>query len=169
MSNYAKIKTFDIANGDGVRTSIFFSGCEHYCKNCFNSELWDFNAGKPIDENTISIIDATMNEHIQGLSVLGGEPMHPKNIDDLYALLTKFKQHNPTKDVWVWTGYTLLELTQRETNHLNEVTKATLKLIDVLVDGRYIDELQDYNLQFRGSSNQVIWNLKKMRVKHANI
>lgn len=161
MSNYAKINYNDLANGIGVRTSIFFSGCEFFCDKCFNSNLWDFNCGSPINENTILKINQSMNKHIRGLSVLGGEPMHPKNVEDLYSLIRQFKNANPQKDVWLWSGYTWEELTNRETKYLNDISKAILCMVDVLVDGRYEDDKRDLTLAFRGSRNQRVIDVQK--------
>lgn len=165
MSKIAKIKTYDIANGKGIRTSIFFSGCEHYCKNCFNQELWDFNVGKQINLRMMDYINSTMNDHIKGISILGGEPMHPENICDLGALLSYFKSNNPTKDVWLWSGYTFEELMNRDDDFLNYITKYIFKSVDVLVDGRFIEEKKDLTLKFRGSSNQRVIDVQKSLAK----
>lgn len=166
MSKIAKIKTYDIANGKGIRTSIFFSGCEHYCKNCFNSELWDFNVGQPINLRMLNYVNSTMNEHIKGISILGGEPMHPENIYDLGMLLSYFKGSNPTKDVWLWSGYTFEELMNRDDDFLNYYTKYILKDVDVLVDGRFVEEKKDLTLRFRGSSNQRVIDVPKSLVQN---
>lgn len=160
MSNYSKIKTFDIANGSGIRTSIFFSGCEHHCKNCFNSELWDFNIGKSFTKEVYeSKIRPTINKHIAGISILGGEPMHPNNLIATDHLIKWFKEDFPDKTIWLWSGYTINELLNKS-NPNYEMNFDIIKYIDVLVDGRYVDELRDLTLKWRGSSNQRVINVK---------
>ena len=167
MGNIAKIKKFSIENGNGIRTSIFFSGCEHHCKNCFNSELWDFTVGRPLTSDIyINEIKPTINEHIAGISILGGEPMHPKNVETVCHFVWNFKEDFPNKTIWLWSGYTLDELLSEEYKKqlddvckFNEVVKHILENIDVLVDGRYIDEQRDLRLKWRGSSNQRVINM----------
>lgn len=169
MGNIAKIKHYDIANGEGIRTSIFFSGCEHHCKNCFNSELWDFNVGNPfVDIIYNNEIVPTINEHIAGISILGGEPMHPKNVETVCHLVWNFKKDFPDKTIWLWTGYTFDELLSKEYEEqlddvckFNEVVKHTLENIDVLVDGRYIEEQRDLTLKWRGSRNQRVISVQE--------
>lgn len=158
MSNYAKINKFDIANGPGVRVSIFFSGCEHYCKGCFNSEAWDFNYGKEFEYNVFCEIEEAMRpSYIKGITVLGGEPMHPKNVYTLFALLHYVKMHHPNKTIWVYTGYTYEELCKIDLNVYTQV----FTLVDVLVDGRFDEALKDITLRFRGSSNQRLIDVKE--------
>lgn len=160
MSNYSKIKTFDIANGKGIRTSIFFSGCEHYCKNCFNSELWDFNVGQSFTKEVYeSKIKPTMNEHITGISILGGEPLHPNNITATFNLVKWFKEDFPKKTIWLWSGYTWEELTSKSNSNY-KINIGILNNIDVLVDGKYVDELRDISLKWCGSSNQRVINIQ---------
>ena len=169
MGKIAKIKHYDIANGKGIRTSIFFSGCEHHCKNCFNSELWDFNVGRHFERDIYeNEIKPTINEHIAGISILGGEPMHPRNIDITCDLVCNFKKDFPDKTIWLWSGYTLDELLSKEYNEqlcgfnsLNGIVRNILKNIDVLVDGRYIDEQRDLRLKWRGSSNQRVIDVQE--------
>lgn len=161
MSNYSKIKTFDIANGDGIRTSMFFSGCEHYCKNCFNSELWDFNVGQSFTKEVYeSKIKPTMNEHITGISILGGEPLHPNNITATFNLVKWFKEDFHKKTIWLWSGYTWEELTSKSNNNY-KTNIGILNNIDVLVDGKYVDELRDVSLKWCGSSNQRVINVQE--------
>lgn len=161
MSNYSKIKTFDIANGKGIRTSVFFSGCEHCCKNCFNSELWDFSVGELFTREVYeSKIKPTMNDHIAGISILGGEPMHPDNLPSTVCLTKWFKEDFPNKNVWLWSGYTWEELMNKP-NKNYETNLEVIKHIDVLVDGKYIDELKDLTLKFAGSKNQRLIDVKK--------
>ena len=159
MSNYSKIKTFDIANGKGIRTSVFFSGCEHYCKNCFNSELWDFNTGHSFTKKVYeSKIKPTMNEHIAGISILGGEPLHPNNIAVTFNLVKWFKEDFPKKTIWLWSGYTWEELINKSNSNY-KINIGILNNIDVLVDGKYVDELRDISLKWCGSSNQRVINI----------
>mgnify|MGYP002678580779 CR=1 FL=1 len=161
MSNYSKIKTFDIANGEGIRTSIFFSGCEHYCKNCFNSELWDFNVGQSFTKEVYeSKIKPTMNEHITGISILGGEPLHPNNITATFNLVKWFKEDFPKKTIWLWSGYTWEELTSKSNSNY-KINIGILNNIDVLVDGKYVDELRDISLKWCGSTNQRVINVQE--------
>ena len=161
MSNYSKIKTFDIANGEGIHTSIFFSGCEHYCKNCFNSELWDFNVGQSFTKEVYeSKIKPTMNEHITGISILGGEPLHPNNITATFNLVKWFKEDFHKKTIWLWSGYTWEELTSKSNNNY-KTNIGILNNIDVLVDGKYVDELRDISLKWCGSSNQRVINVQE--------
>lgn len=160
--NYATIKKFDIANGPGVRVSLFVSGCRHRCKNCFNYEAWDFNYGKPFDEKVIDeIIDAAGKSYIEGLSLLGGEPMESENRGGLCELLKKFRKKFPEKTVWCYTGYVYdTELLSGKAGDTESVLEL-LSYIDVLVDGRFEEEKKSLALLFRGSSNQRIIDVKK--------
>ena len=148
MSKYAKINYIDTVNGSGIRVSIFFSGCNFHCKNCFNSELWDFNYGIPFTEETINkIIELLAPDYIKGLSILGGEPFH--NYDAVIKLIKKVKEIYPNKDIWIWTGYKF--------DDIPEECKDILSLADVIVDGRYEEDKRDLSIAFRGSTNQRIW------------
>ena len=150
---YNKIRKMDISNGPGVRVSIFMQGCTFKCKNCFNKETWDFNSGKCFSDETIDkVLELAQNEHIAGLSILGGEPLHPKNIDASTKLAKAFKEKFPDKSIWVWTGFLFDE-------NLNNLE--ILNYIDVLVDGVFKEELKDPRLKWRGSSNQRVINVKK--------
>lgn len=163
--NYAEIKYFDIANGPGVRVSIFVSGCTHRCKNCFNKIAWDFNYGTPFtDEVKNKIFDTCKDDYIKGLSLLGGEPFEPENQRELLELLREFKKKYPDKDVWCYSGYTYEQITGIETARCNtDIAKELLSNIDVLVDGKFVQELYSIRLQFRGSSNQRLIDLNKTR------
>lgn len=153
--NYAALKKFDIANGPGVRVSLFVSGCRHHCKNCFNREAWDFSFGKPFTEETEREILAELDkEYIKGLSLLGGEPFEPENRAALTELLKKVKGKYPEKPVWCYTGFEFERLT-------DQTAREMLSLIDVLVDGKFVEELKSLDLIFRGSSNQRILDVKK--------
>ncbi len=157
--NYAVIKKNDIANGTGVRVSLFVSGCRHHCKNCFNSEAWDFSYGSPYTEETQKeILDAIDHSYISGLSLLGGEPFEPENRPELIKLCREFRKRFPDKNIWCYSGFTLEQL---QSNGIREpeTAKALLAELDVLVDGKFVEELKDISLQFRGSKNQRIIKL----------
>ncbi len=159
--NYATIKKYDIANGTGVRVSLFVSGCTHYCKNCFNSIAWDFNYGNLFTEEVENeLLQALSNSHIAGLTLLGGEPLEPSNQRGLISFLRKVKERLPEKTIWCYTGYTY------ETDVLTgkvhtEITDEFLSYLDVLVDGEFIESLKNLNLKFRGSSNQRIIDIQQ--------
>lgn len=153
--NYATIKKNDIANGPGVRVSLFVSGCRHRCEGCFNAEAWDFDYGAPYTEAIgDEILEALDKEHVTGLSLLGGEPFERENRDALAALVTRVRLELPEKTVWCYSGYTLEELLS------DEGALPLLSLLDVLVDGRFVMAKKDLSLLFRGSSNQRILDVK---------
>ncbi len=149
--NYAKIKKYDIANGPGIRVSLFVSGCTHHCKGCFNPETWDFDFGTPFTEDTIEeIIEILDNTHVSGLSLLGGEPMEEANQKSLLPLVQKAKLLYPEKSVWCYSGYNFeKDIMDRMYENL-PVTREFLSFIDIIVDGRFVDELKNINLRFRG-------------------
>ncbi|MFR3961382.1 anaerobic ribonucleoside-triphosphate reductase activating protein [Eubacterium ventriosum] len=153
--NYAEIKTFDVANGPGIRVSLFVSGCNHRCPGCFNEQAWDFNFGQPFTQETIDyIIDTLSFGAYQGVTFLGGEPMEPVNQKGLLPLARKIKETYPEKDIWCFTGY---DFEKDIIGHMyNECpkTKELLSYIDVLVDGPFIEAQKNLNLVFRGSENQ---------------
>ncbi len=161
--NIAEIKYNDIANGLGVRTSVFVSGCRHRCKNCFNAVTWDFSYGKPFDKKTKEdILKSAEPSWINGLSILGGEPFEKENQKELLSLLEEFHSRYPEKDVWCYSGFTLEEiLGKKESRAHTETAEKLLRNIDVLVDGRYVEELHSITLKFRGSSNQRVIDVKK--------
>mgnify|MGYP001004038957 CR=1 FL=1 len=153
--NYGEIKTCDIANGEGVRVSLFVSGCTHHCKNCFNEVAWDFGYGKPFTEETEEmLIKALEPDYVDGLSLLGGEPFEPENQRALLPFLKKVRERFPKKNIWCYTGYTYEELLE------DPVRRPILSYINVLVDGRFEQSLYSPKLEFRGSSNQRILKLK---------
>lgn len=159
---YAKIKKTDVANGPGVRVSIFVSGCHHHCKGCFNEEAWDFNYGNVFTEETIEeIINDLKPDYISGLSLLGGEPFEPINQKGLLPLLKKVKEVYPEKTIWAYSGYLYEELKEMDFPE----TKEILNLIDVLVDGKFDEDLKDPMLYFRGSSNQRVIDMNETRKK----
>lgn len=152
----AEIKKFDIANGLGVRVSVFVSGCRHRCPGCFNEIAWEFDYGKEYTADIENeIIDALRPDYIEGLSLLGGEPFEPENQPALLGLLRRVRKELPAKNVWVYSGFTLEELLG-ESRARTEYTDEMLSLIDVLVDGRFIYTEKDITLRFRGSRNQRI-------------
>ena len=160
--NYATIKKRDIANGAGVRVSLFVSGCTHKCKNCFNKETWDFNYGdKFTDETVNNILDMLSPSFVNGLSLLGGEPFELKNQKELTKFLRVVKEKYPHKDIWCYTGYLMDEHLLKESRARCEYTDEMLSYIDVLVDGPYIEEEKDISLQFRGSKNQRVIDVKR--------
>lgn len=149
--NYAGIKKVDIANGPGVRVSLFVSGCRNHCPGCFNPETWDFDYGEPFtDETEEELIKALRPSWIQGLSILGGDPMEPENQAALLPLLRRVKEELPEKDVWLYTGYRLESVS----------SSPLLDLVDVVVDGPFIEAEKDISLAFRGSRNQRIIDLR---------
>ena len=152
--HYAEIKRCDIANGTGVRTSLFVSGCRRRCPGCFNLVAWDFDYGYDFDEAVQDeLIESLRPSFIAGLSLLGGEPLEPENQEALLPFLRRFKKELPEKDLWVFSGFTWEELQAGEAGPL---TGDVLSLVDVLVDGPYVDELHDITLRFHGSSNQRV-------------
>lgn len=154
--NYAAIKEMDIANGTGVRVSLFVSGCTRKCKGCFNAEAWDFNAGKPFTRDTLDhILSILKHDYISGLSILGGEPLEPRNLEMVELIVFIVRSKFPEKNIWLYSGYTYDEIMQ--------VSPAILDYIDVLVDGPFIEEEKDISLLFRGSRNQRVIDLKKTR------
>jgi anaerobic ribonucleoside-triphosphate reductase activating protein len=154
--NYSKINKNDIANGIGIRVTLFVSGCTHHCKGCFNPDTWDFKFGELFTEETAKeLLEAMKPSYINGLTLLGGEPMEPSNQRALLPFLKRLKEELPQKTVWCFSGYTFEELTG-ESRARCEVTDEVLSLIDVLVDGEFKEELKDITLRFKGSSNQRI-------------
>ena len=161
--NYAEIKHFDIANGEGVRTTLFVSGCRRGCKNCFNEVAWNFAAGKPFTaEVADEIIESLRPDYVDGLTLLGGEPMEPENQRELLPFVRNFKALYPNKTVWCYSGYTWEQLTGKEPSLARcEATDELLSLLDVLVDGEFVQAKHDISLRFRGSSNQRLLDVKK--------
>ncbi len=160
--NYGEIKSFDIANGEGVRVSLFVSGCTHHCKNCFNKETWDFNFGKPFTKEVEdSIIEMLASNYIDGFSLLGGEPFEPQNQRVLTPFLKRIKEKFPDKSIWCYTGYLFDDELLSESRARCECTDVMLSLIDVLVDGEFVQDLYNITLAFRGSENQRIIDVQK--------
>ena len=160
--NYANIKYNDIANGEGIRVSLFVSGCTHHCKNCFNKIAWDFNYGKEFTKEVEDkIINALSPAHINGLTLLGGEPMEPANQKGLFEFIKRVKQTYPNKTIWCYSGYLFDEELLKESRAHCPWTKELLSHIDILVDGKFVDELKDITLRFKGSSNQRVIDVQK--------
>ena len=160
--NYAEIKNVDIANGPGVRISLFVSGCPHHCKGCFNEVTWDFTYGKPYTRETINhILELLKPDYIKGITFLGGEPMAPSNQESVLNTMRQIKGHYTNKDIWLYTGYLLdTDIMGKMVDTLPH-TSEILSYIDVLVDGPFIEEQKNLNLQFKGSENQRIIDMKK--------
>jgi len=159
---YGEIKKCDIANGEGVRVSLFVSGCTHHCPGCFNQDTWDFDYGKEYTQETEDeILKALAPGYINGLSLLGGEPFEPQNQEVLVRLLRKVKEQYPEKNIWCYSGYLFDKELLSESRARCEYTDEMLSMLDVLVDGRFVEALKDIRLVFRGSSNQRVIDVKK--------
>ena len=160
--NFATIKKYDVANGPGVRVSLFVSGCNHRCKGCFNAEAWDFDYGEKYTKETEEeILTALDHSYIAGLSLLGGEPFDPRNQGCVTSLLRKVRARFPQKSVWCYTGYTFEKDLVEGGAAYTQYTSEMLSYIDILVDGKFVEELKDIKLRFRGSSNQRIIDVKR--------
>ena len=161
--NYADIRPIDVANGPGVRVSLFVSGCTHHCEGCFNPETWDFQYGKPFGpEQEEEVLSALARPYILGLSLLGGEPMEPENQQAILHLVRRVRERFPEKDIWCYCGYLWdRDLAAGGVVH-TEVTDEMLSYVDVLVDGEFMEAEKDLTLQFRGSRNQRILELKRI-------
>ena len=159
--NYGNIKECDIADGPGVRVTLFVSGCRHHCKGCFNSETWNFQYGVPFTEETQDkILELLKPGYIEGFTLLGGEPFEPENQAVLVHLLKKIRETYPQKDIWCYSGYLFDQDMQPGGSVYTEYTKEMLRQIDVLVDGEFVEAKKDLTLIFRGSSNQRLLRLK---------
>ena len=149
---YNKIRKMDISNGPGVRVSIFMQGCTFNCEGCFNKETHDFKGGKEFSDDTIDkVLDLASKDYIVGLSILGGEPLHSKNIEGTTKLVKSFKEKYPNKDIWVWTGFNFEDIKDYE----------VFKFIDTLIDGKFDIKLSDPTLKYKGSSNQRVIDMKE--------
>ncbi len=165
--NYATIKKCDVANGPGVRVSIFVSGCNHHCKGCFNQEAWDFKYGNEFTEKEEKeVMEALKPDYIKGLSLLGGEPLELKNQEGLLPIVKKAKELYPDKPIWCYTGFKFDEQVLDGMANTNETTTELLKYLDYVVDGKFVEELKNPSLKFRGSSNQRIIDVKETLKTH---
>lgn len=153
---YAKIRKMDISNGEGVRVSLFVQGCSFHCKNCFNQETWNFNGGKEFTTAEIQkIIELANKDYIAGLSILGGEPLHNNNVDEVFHIVATFKEKFPNKDIWLWTGFKFEDAIK------DSKRKFILRNVDILIDGQFEEDKKDLTLKWRGSSNQRVIDCKK--------
>ncbi len=153
--NYAEIKYIDVANGPGIRTSLFVSGCNHHCKGCFNEVAWDFNYGKVFDKKVEDeILESLAPEYVDGITLLGGEPLEKVNQEGLLPLVKRIKETYPKKNIWLFTGFLFDKDVMGNMLEKWDVSKELIPLIDVVVDGKFDEELKDLNLKFKGSSNQ---------------
>ena len=160
--NYCNIKNCDIADGPGVRVTLFVSGCTNHCKGCFQPETWDFDYGEPFTRETEDKLIAMLEPHyIAGMTLLGGDPFEPSNQRALLPFVKRVRETCPDKTIWAYSGFTYEELKTDGSHPRCEVTDELLGLIDVLVDGRFVEEKKDLRLRFRGSSNQRIIDVKK--------
>lgn len=160
--HYCNIKDCDISNGPGVRVSLFVSGCRNHCPNCFQPETWNFEYGEMFTSNTVDeILKKLSPDYISGLTILGGEPMEPENQLFIYAFIQAIKPHIQNKTIWLYTGFTFEDFFNPSSRACRHAAQAILNDIDVLVDGKFVEELKDISLQFRGSSNQRIIDMKK--------
>ena len=161
---YGEIKNCDIANGEGVRVTLFVSGCTNRCKGCFQPQTWDFRYGQPFTAETEArLLELLAPSYISGLTLLGGEPFEPENQRALVPFLRRVRAAYPAKNIWAFSGFTYEELTTEGTHPRCEVTEELLSLLDVLVDGRFVEEQKDISLRFRGSSNQRLIDLHATR------
>ena len=161
--NYGAIKKCDIANGVGVRTVLFVSGCTHHCKGCFQPETWNFDYGERYTKETEDvIIESLRPDYVDGITLLGGEPFEPENQRELVKLLRRIKKELPQKTVWSFSGYTYEELTG-DSRAVCEVTNEMLSMLDVLVDGEFVEAKRNISLRFRGSENQRLIDMNKTR------
>ncbi|MBQ3066590.1 MAG: anaerobic ribonucleoside-triphosphate reductase activating protein [Clostridia bacterium] len=159
--NYATIKRNDIANGVGVRVSLFVSGCRHHCKNCFNQEAWSFSFGQPFTEQTIAnIVEWLAPSYVDGLSLLGGEPFEPENQQALVELVQTVRKTYPHKSIWCYTGFVFEDILAGKVGN-KQTALQLLSNVDVLVDGKFVEEQKDLSLMFRGSANQRILDVAK--------
>lgn len=159
---YGALKKTDIANGPGVRVSLFVSGCTHHCKECFNPETWDFTYGEEYtDKVTAEILEALEPDYIRGITILGGEPFEPANQRELLPLYHAIRDRYPKKNIWVYSGYTLDRELWQESRARIDITDEILSMLDVLVDGEFVLEQKNISLKFRGSENQRIIDLRK--------
>lgn len=164
--HYANIKNCDIANGSGVRVSLFVSGCRNHCKNCFQPETWDFSYGEEFSAETEKrILEMLLPSYINGLTVLGGEPFEEENQCALLPFLKRVREVYPKKDIWMYSGYSFEAMLTEGMRPRCEVTDEILSLIDILVDGRYEEEKKNISLKFRGSENQRIIDVKKSLIE----
>lgn len=172
--NYAQVRSMDISNGEGIGVSLFVQGCDFHCKNCFNSETWEFSKGQEWNEKTKNqFLKLVEKPFIQRVSILGGEPLHPKNVQNVLKIVDEIRVSYPTKNIWLYTGYTWEEIWIKDNiktgdkiqdmreKAIKNLRRQIISMCDVLIDGRYVDELRDVSLHWRGSSNQRVINVQE--------
>lgn len=160
--NYATIKKVDVANGPGVRVSLFVSGCTHHCKGCFNAEAWDFDYGEPFTEETEQyLLKLIAPDYIEGITLLGGEPLEPQNQERLLPFIRRVRGQYPGKSIWCFTGYDFEKDVLARMMEESEVSRQLIPLFDVLVDGKFVEEKRNLSLKFRGSENQRVLDVKR--------
>lgn len=172
--NYAQIRSMDISNGEGIGVSLFVQGCDFHCKNCFNSETWEFSKGQEWNDKTKNqFLKLIEKPFIQRVSILGGEPLHPKNVQNVLKIVDEIRVSYPTKNIWLYTGYTWEEIWIKDIvktgdriknmrqKAITNLRRQVVSMCDVLIDGRYVDELRDISLHWRGSSNQRVINVQE--------
>lgn len=172
--NYAQIRSMDVSNGEGIGVSLFVQGCDFHCKNCFNSETWEFSKGQEWNDKTKNqFLKLIETPFIQRVSILGGEPLHPKNVQNVLKIVDEIRVSYPTKNIWLYTGYTWEEIWIKDNiktgdkvkdmreKAIKNLSRQVVRMCDVLIDGRYVDELRDISLHWRGSSNQRVINVQE--------
>lgn len=168
--NYAQMRSMDISNGEGIGVSLFVQGCDFHCKNCFNSETWEFSKGQEWNEKTKNqFLKLVEKPFIQRVSILGGEPLHPENVQNVLKIVDEIRVSYPTKNIWLYTGYTWEQIMypivtddfNPERDAILKIRKELVSKCDVLIDGKYVDELRDVSLHWRGSSNQRVINVQE--------
>ena len=172
--NYAQIRSMDISNGEGIGVSLFVQGCDFHCKNCFNSKTWEFSKGQEWNDKTKNqFLKLIETPFIQRVSILGGEPLHPKNVQNVLKIVDEIRVSYPTKNIWLYTGYTWEEIWIKDNiktadkvkdmreKAIRNLRRQVVRMCDVLIDGRYVDELRDISLHWRGSSNQRVINVQE--------
>lgn len=172
--NYAQIRSMDISNGEGIGVSLFVQGCDFHCKNCFNSETWEFSKGQEWNDKTKNqFLKLIETPFIQRVSILGGEPLHPQNVQNVLKIVDEIRVSYPNKNIWLYTGYTWEEIWIKDKvitddrikymrqKAIKNLRRQVVSMCDVLIDGRYIDELRDVSLHWRGSSNQRVINVQE--------
>ena len=172
--NYAQIRSMDISNGEGIGVSLFVQGCDFHCKNCFNSETWEFSKGQEWNDKTKNqFLKLIETPFIQRVSILGGEPLHPQNVQNVLKIVDEIRVSYPAKNIWLYTGYTWEEIWIKDNiktadkvkdmreKAIRNLRRQVVRMCDVLIDGRYVDELRDISLHWRGSSNQRVINVQE--------
>ena len=164
--NYHKIEKTSVANGTGIRVVLWVSGCSLYCKGCHNPETWNLNSGRPFDEEAKKeLFEALDKPYVQGITLSGGHPLEDENVEVIYLLIKEIKEKFPTKDIWLYTGYTLEQIFPSVVTDNLDINRfyrqEIIKMCDVVVDGKFVEELKDITLKWKGSSNQRVIDIEK--------